>query len=224
MSKQKPSVFGIVNKDVSRTRNRLYRVVSAHFPRINGVFFHPSQKKGKAFDNAARTPHTSRIAPTRIYVKQNSRAIATHVLAFPVGIVVAASFAICRISTRAVFRNSGGTKHHNVIFAVSACVALTVRPGMLSVPRLTAVPGARNHFPRIEGRNFRVAALKTIGIAEQITRCAIARFIGLLRFHQGLQRLVQSAARRVALPCAPCRLRQGFVHVAARVEALCVRA
>ena len=140
-SKQEPCKFGIVNEYVSRARDGLYGVVSAHFPRVNGVFLHPFQKDVHAFHNAAFAPHIARVAPTRIDVQNDSCTVAAKVCALAVRIVVAAAFTVCRVPAGAVFALGGGANHHNVVF-VAPAQPLAVRPSMLFIPsRVLVFPG-----------------------------------------------------------------------------------
>ena len=79
-AKEKPSQFGIVNKNVSCTCNCLYGVISTHFPCVNGVFFHPKKENVKVFHNTAGTPHFGCVAPTNVNVKTNSCYVTAEVI------------------------------------------------------------------------------------------------------------------------------------------------
>ena len=192
--KQHPRVFGIVNVDISRTRNGLHRVVSTHFPSIHGVFFHPLQKHVLAFHNPARTPHI-RCAPTGIYVKDNTSAVAANVLPFAVRIVITAALPVSLVATTAVFRNGRRTKHHNVVFTVTVCIPFAIRPSMFSIPSRAAIPSTADLFSRIEGRNLAVITAYTVGIAKQISRCIVRSLVGLRIRYNLFQRFVQRTAR-----------------------------
>ena len=220
-AKQHPSKLGIVYVHVSRTDDGLRSVVSTHFPSIYGVFFHPFQKDFLAFHNTAGVPHIRR-APTGIYVKNDTRTVTADVLTFAVGVVETAAFTISLVAAAAVFAGCRRTQHHNVVFALTVCVALTVGPGMFTVPSITAVPSAVQFRTRIEGRNVAVIAVYTIGVTIHFSRIAIGSRRSLFGSNQLIQRLIQRATGN-GIRVGAARLQgQLIIGIATRVEVRCV--
>ena len=183
-AEHQPSKFGIVNEYVSSTRNRLYGVVSTHFPRIYGVFLHPFQKDVQVFDNPARAPHIAGVAPTSIDIKDDTCAVTVQVqlaAAFIVGVIVTAGFAVCGVAAAAVFAGCRRTNHHYVVF-IAPTKPLTVGPSVFLVPaRGLIVPVRTDGYARIEGRNPLVVTIQnTVGVFQQAVVFLVAVFIRVL--------------------------------------------
>ena len=195
-AEEKESKLGIVNEDVTCTRDGFYRVVTAKLPGINRVSFHPLEHNVETFHYAALAPSVVTVAPTNVNVKEYTRNVTAKVVLivrFVVRIIVSGALSVSGVTARAVFTRRGRAKHHKVIFIASA-EALTVRPGVLAVP--TAVPRRTDLISRIEGRDLSATTL-TVCILEKTLCCVIARNVAVRALHHILQFLEQRAVRRV---------------------------
>ena len=194
--KQQECQFGIVNEDVTGTGDGLNRVVTAQLPGINRVFCHPLQQNVLALDNALRTPHRAGIAPTDIDVQHDTGYVTVEVVlaaGFAVGIVEAAAFTVSLVAAGAILRLSSGTQHHNIIFALTGGITLTVGPGMLTVPGRTAVPCGTDLVTGIEGGDS-AAAVLAVGVSIHFTGIAVTGDHLMVGHHQVLQLSVQGTA------------------------------
>ena len=217
------SQLGIVNEDITGAGDRLHRVITAHFPSINRVFFHPLQQNILAFNDTAVTPHMGGVAPTDIGIKHDSGAVTANI---HTGIMETQTGILTKgfVATAAVFACKCGTEHHDIsAFAPvtiigTAAEAFAGGPNMLAVPGFALIPGAFKHCTRVEGGNHAGVVHNTVGVTILITGVTVAGLFLVGRDHQCLQRLVQFAGGNIILHFAAAELRQRIISVFAGVE------
>ena len=184
----------VVNKDVTGAGNGLHRIVTAQFPRIHRILFHPLDEHVLALHHAGRSPHIAGITPTDVHVQTDTRHVTAQVVLtarFLVGMIVTATFTVGGVATAGVFAVRGGTKHHHIVFIVAA-KTFAVRPSMFAVKR--AVPRRTDRLAGIEGRDL-AAAVFAVGILIHRLGRAVAGNVAMRAFHQALQFLIQFAGR-----------------------------
>ena len=197
--KQVKCQFRVVHEHIPGTCDGLNSIISAQFPSVNRVFLHPFQKNFLALHNAGSTPHIAGIAPTDINIQHNTGHITMEVIfsvRLIIGIIVAAGFTESFIATTAVFGGGCGSKHHNIIFVLTA-QALTVRPGMLPVPGAAFTPTGTNRSTGIKAGNF-AATILAVGVLIQVFGCIIAGFVAMSIRHQCFQLAVKRTGRHRA--------------------------
>ena len=226
LTKEQEGQFGIVNENITGTGDGLDRVITAQFPSINGVFFHPPQQDIQAFDNAVATPHGAGITPTDIDIQHNTGNVAMQVMlatGFGVGIVERGTFAISLVSAGRIHLGRGRTEHHDIVFTLTRSITLTIGPSVFTVPGIAGVPVRTKGLAGIEARN-RLAiltAVLTVGVLILISGFVIAGDVAMIALHQILQGFVQSAAGCIRSACAASQLGQiGISNVVVLIEFL----
>ena len=220
LTKQQEGQFGVVYVDIAGSGDGLDRVVTAQLPGVNRVLFHPLEQNVLTFHNTGRTPHKLGIAPAGVNVEHDAGHVAAQVIistARTVRIIIAAALTVGRVAAAGVFGGSCGTQHHDIILSITA--ALTVGPGVLTVPGRTASPLGANGDAGIKRGNG-AAAVLTVGILIHSLGIVITGHNGLLFGHQRLQRSVQSAVGRIVIRTSAGKLGQVFIGIISGVEGL----
>ena len=194
LTKEQKCKLRVVNEDVSGAGDGLHRVVTTEFPCVNGILLHPFKKDIHALYHTVGAPSIVLavavcVFPTNVYVKEDTRHVTAHVVrsvGFTVGVIVAAALTVAFVASGEVFTRGGGTEHHNVVL-VSALKSLAVGPGMLTVPRRTAVPGRTYAYTGVERGDLAIiciTAILAVGILEEGSACVIIVLVGVRICHK----------------------------------------
>ena len=193
---QQERQLGIVHEHVTGAGDGLNDVVTAQFPRIHGVLFDPIQHHSLALNNAGGAKQPAG-PPTNVLIQNNTRHVAAQVVgafAFVIGVIIVGTglIAVRLITAAGVLTHRGGAQHHNVVFTITGIVALTVGPGMLTIP-FVAVPFRTDSRTGVK-RRYLAAAVLAIGVFEQILGSLVTGFVTMIALHQFAQLVVQSAS------------------------------
>ena len=196
-AKQQPGIFRIIYKHVTHAGNGLNRIVSAHFPGIHRIFFHPFQQDVQALYNAGSAPHGARYTPAHIHIQHHSGTVAPDGFT---GIVVAAAFAVGRVAPGGVFAGIGGPQMHDIADLLAGA-QLAFGPDVLLIPGGAAVPLAGNGDLAVEQGHLVDIACLTVGVFVVVTDIFVAVIVSIKSVgggHQILQLSIKLASRRIA--------------------------
>ena len=232
-TQQQEAQFGVVNENVTGAGDGLDRVVTTHFPSVNGVLFHPLQQDFLVLNNAIGAPHLRCILPADIAVQHHTGHVATdiitggsHVL---IGIVIAAAFAISFVATAAVDSGRGRTQQHDVRCVTNGAVVgsgdlhLALRPAVLTVVGDALIPFTAELVAGVEAGDIITVALLAVSERKQITNIAIAGVSRHVFGQELLDLFVHFRGRNIfARNAFNCKLGKCVICIVPCVEGFCI--